>query len=391
MLYKFNLFLFLLGFLIFNMINFVFGTNLISSFEYRIFQVFLALYTFVYYFINNSKKFKVILNDLNFRLYIIFSTIYLSKVFIDVFINDIKVDEDPLIIFLTAFSYIIIIPFSLLSITEVNNKIVKEMYISISILFIIRIILEPIVISNSFQRHSAFDSLGVQSLGFYASILFVWSIICFISSDKKFYYKLFDLLISYLSLYFLSISGTRSTFFAAILIIIVYILTKLSQIKTKNVFLIIILIITFIVLYNYYAQWVSVILYRFERGLTTGNLTGRGAIFPIALDMFSDSPLIGSHHIVPPNGPWFHNYLLDAFVTTGVIGGVLFLLLNIRILKKSFKFMLNRYDQISLFFSVCFILSIMYGMFIGNLFSTPFYWGFVAILIILSKKSVLKL
>lgn len=52
-----------------------------------------------------------------------------------------------------------------------------------------------------------------------------------------------------------------------------------------------------------------------------------------AIEMFKESPIIVNHYVLK-NCVCFHNSILDAFITTGIIGGSIYLVFILTLIKK---------------------------------------------------------
>lgn len=383
---KLNLYNFLAGFLTINVINLLaIGGIRIGSYEYRLFSVALSVIVFIIFFFSHLGLLKKIWRSLTFKLYLVFAVMYLLRLFIDRFFYGIKLPESSGagLEMMISVSYILIIPMSLISIVTIDNKkFLNYFFYIFSGLFFINAMYSPTVFGVIEQRMSTLENIGTQTLGIFSSILFVWSILKFFEPSKK-SFKILLIPVAIVSFFYLAISATRSVFAGSLLIIILFMFLNRKNLLTKNIVTVILFAILLLSTMPIWESWFNLTYIRFQYGFETGS-TGRQNIWPVAIEMFLDSPVFGNYHVIP-NKAYFHNYFLDALVSTGILGGLLFTFLNFRALKICFKWLKLTSDNANRFYSIMFLLVFTFGMFSSNLYSTPFYWGILIIVISLSE------
>lgn len=389
MIKKLNLLLYIIGFLFMNVINLLSGSRgLISSYNYRILSSLISLLVLILVFHRQKRDLKVLIKDPLFISYLIFSILYLSRRFYDLYIAQVSWPgfESPLIEMIISIVFIFIMPLSLISILRINlTHFSKYFYWIFSSLFLLNAIFNTTHFGIVAERSSSLESLGVQSLGFYAALLFILSIILFLKSTSSFnLYKSFYLIGSFVSLFYLAMAGTRSVTLGVIVIVLTYLIVNIKQYLTKQIFSLFTLVILIYLSLPYWGSWFDILILRFERGFSSGT-TGRQNYWPKAIDMFISSPLLGNYHIIPNQG-YFHNYLLDAFVSTGILGGILFTILNFKAIKVSIKWMNSKYSFEYQFISSFYILSFIFGMFSGSIYLSAFYWGSLMLVLLFNRK-----
>ena len=356
----------------------------IGSYQYRIFSVTLSVIVCIFIFIRNSGTMKKVWRSLTFKLYLIFAFLYLLRLFIDRFFLGIKLPESSGagLEMIISVSYILIIPISLTSIVKIDSKKFLTFFFYIfSGLFIINALYNPTIFGFVEQRMSTLENIGAQTMGIYSSILFVWSILKFFEAHNK-TFKIFVIPIIFISLFYLALSGTRSVFAGSLLITLIFLFLNWEILLTKNIVVgfLFIIILTFTM--PIWEPWLNLTFGRLQYGFEAGS-TGRQNIWPIAIDMFLNSPILGNYHVIP-NRAYFHNFFLDAFVSTGFFGGALFTILNYKVLKISLSWLRLSSSNENRFYSIIFMLVLTFGMFSGNLYSTPLYWGILIIVISIS-------
>lgn len=385
-LYKLNFYNILIGFLILTVINELIGSIIIENVLYRSLTVFLSIFVLVIAFFNKQLKF---LRGSLFFLYLIFVFFYLLKIFIDLFIHNVRLDPfgDLNVFYLSVISYTLIYPLSIATFSNLETeKLQKYFYFIYALPFVIYIVF--ISITSTFgiieDRESPFESMGLNTISMYAAIIAAWSFLILIDRRKGLTIKLFSGFILFAVFYFLAVAATRSAFVAISAVIIVYLIVNFKHLTSFKYLLNLIIIFILILLSApYWLDWFELVLTRFSYGIETGS-TGRDHIYPKAFEMFLENPFTGGYFVLPHEA-YFHNSFLDAFVSTGFFGGIIFLILNFKVLKVSFSFL--KVDSKNKFFSVGFIISLVLSLFTSNLFSNFIYWSFLICIIVLYEKN----
>lgn len=383
---RINVFLYLVGFLFFNVATLFIKSDLFTSFNYRVFSSFISVCVIIVLLFKYNKIFFYILKDKTFFLYLVFASFYLIRRFVDLYILNVKWEgfESNGIEMLISILYIIIMPISLICIINIKlNTFFKYFSFIFSILIILNYLFTEIEVKYYTQRISTLSNLGVQTLGFYASFLSIIGILQFFKVNNRLIFRLFWSSIVLISFYFVGLSGTRSVFAGIVIIIGFYFIVNKSFFKNNPKVVLSFVVVFFLFTIYLLSDWLSLLFYRFDSALESRS-TGRQEFWPIALEMFFNSPLIGNYHIIPNKG-YFHNFFLDAFVSTGIIGGTIFLILNIKLIKISIRYLkINRGIERQILSSF-FLLTLIMGMFSGNLYSSMFYWGASLMLISLNR------
>ena len=113
----------------------------------------------------------------------------------------------------------------------------------------------------------------------------------------------------------------------------------------------------------------------FFGGESLANQTsGRDILYKEAMDYFSMSPVWGYSYLIPGK-IYVHNILIEQFMALGIVGGCVFLVINILALRKAWDIIKNNPD-----FSLIPILYIQYlifGCFSSTIINLPQYWLFL--------------
>ena len=120
----------------------------------------------------------------------------------------------------------------------------------------------------------------------------------------------------------------------------------------------------------------SGIVSRLISAIESGETSGRDKIYSNAISQFAESPIFGSFYLIesgPGKGGYPHNFFLEAFMTTGIIGGIPFLMMVIVTLIKSFK--LIKYKHPAGWIVLLFVQMLVYGLFSSSLYSSQDFWA----------------
>lgn len=104
------------------------------------------------------------------------------------------------------------------------------------------------------------------------------------------------------------------------------------------------------------------------------NASGRGAFFKEGVQIFMDNPLLGRSMLLMGDlrGGYVHNMIIEVFMAIGLMGGVLFLIINFRIFQHVY-FLLKRNSKYS-FFALIFIQYFIFLQFSRSISLLPAYW-----------------
>jgi O-antigen ligase len=116
--------------------------------------------------------------------------------------------------------------------------------------------------------------------------------------------------------------------------------------------------------------------------LELGTDNAREKLLKKGFDAFIDNPFFGKSMLFDKGlfkGSYPHNLIIEAFMATGLLGGLFFLFYIIKCFKISIKLIINN-SQIS-WISLFFFQFLIFAMFSGNLFKSYLFW-YSSILII---------
>jgi hypothetical protein len=321
-----------------------------------------------------------------FKLFIFFWIIYSFRIFYDLIYSEIIFDSQKSIFeyFQYAFGVVLIPSVAVMFLDSKKidfDFVLKWIY---RILFVVLFFALFTRGNNVSGRSTDGLEIGILSFGQYGTSLCLLSFYLFNRNKYNFISNLYIIgfLIGFISIF---ISASKSPFVALLIVTIIFSSFKFGRYK-----LLVISSFLSILFYNFFfdimfflnhyfqSTFLQRLLYFFELG--TDN--AREKLLKKGFDAFIDNPFFGKSMLFDKGifkGTYPHNLIIEAFMATGLFGGLFFLFYIIKCLKISIKLIINnsQISWISLFFFQFFI----FGMFSGNLFKSNLFW-YSSILII---------
>lgn len=133
---------------------------------------------------------------------------------------------------------------------------------------------------------------------------------------------------------------------------------------------------------------------RLSRMIVEGETSGRTLIYKNVLGIIEGAPFFGSSYVLPSGvgaGSYPHNFILEVFMTTGLVGGIPFTVLLVISIFKCYK--LLKIQHPSSWIVLIYLQVVGYGMFSTSLYSSQDFWSllfFVLSITILSKSTTPK-
>lgn len=364
----------------------------ISTINYRILTAILSLLSIlVCLLISNTKLYFNKINKFIF-LYYIFAFFYLIKIIIDtIFIgNYSQVFDGSAVLFLvTTATFIILQPTSILFL---NKKLLLQISKNLPYIFAVPFVLN-VILNIGFnhvttvERESIFIGIGPNNLGFLSSMLLSYYLLQVTDNKLDVRNKIIGCIISFFAFFIMSTTATKSGFLSTAIILGIFLYIKKKNFLTIK-FYIYSTIFIFFLFYtsSLWYPWVDLLIWRFEYTMDKGD-SGRLYLWTNALQMFLSSPIFGNSFVIPSGG-FFHNFFLDALVTTGFLGGIIFIIMNI----VAFRISINalKHDLLYSFIPIAYMTIFITGMFSSNLFSNWLYWIFLLLVLKLNHGSNFK-
>ncbi len=320
------------------------------------------------------------LYDLQWRekLFLFVASVYFINIFIDVFWQKYPVGiGDP--IDLLAFSLSILIALSFrYDRAFCSNSSFYFFILTLSLGLVIAFFLAkeaPLPLIGRYNANSTVNAINYGQMGSALSLISVYGYI-----NKSFKYsKLIYPLLFLLGLISILKAGSRSPIVVIAVVCVFYFFAKSGFVRGLLItgFSILVLWLSIGYLIQLSDAVGSGIVTRILAAIDGGDTSGRDMIYANAISIIKDSPILGSFYLVPSGlakGYYPHNFFLEAFMATGLLGGLPFVAMIILALIKSFKLLRQRH--VSGWIVLLFLQMIVYGMFSSSLYSSQDFWAF---------------
>lgn len=232
----------------------------------------------------------------------------------------------------------------------------------------------PLPLINRFDANSTVNTINYGQMGCAMSIVAFYGLI-----NKPFKYsRVIYPLLFLLGIISIMKAGSRSPVVVLLAVIVFYYFAVSGLLKGIVLigFSAILLFFSIDLLIELSEAVGSGIVERLLSAIETGETSGRDAIYANAIDLFQKSPVFGDFYLISTGigkGGYPHNFFIEAFMTTGLIGGIPFVIMIIICSVKSFKFLKMRHE--SSWVILLFMQILVYGMFSSSLFSSQDFWA----------------
>ncbi|MGJ8716015.1 MAG: O-antigen ligase family protein [Maribacter stanieri] len=232
----------------------------------------------------------------------------------------------------------------------------------------------PPPLVGRFDANSTVNSINYGQMGCSLSIISLYGLLNYPFKFSKIIYPALFLLgvISIMK------AGSRSPVVVLSLVIIFYFFAKSGFVKgfilVSSSAIVLFFSIDFLIELSEAIG--SGIVTRLLSAVETGETSGRDLIYANAIKHFMDSPFFGNYYLIPSgvgDGGYPHNFFIEAFMTTGVFGGIPFVVMVIIALIKSFTILKIRHK--SGWIVLLFVQIMVYGMFSSSLYSSQDFWA----------------
>ncbi len=232
----------------------------------------------------------------------------------------------------------------------------------------------PLPLLGRYDANSTVNTINYGQMGCALSIVALYGFVNKLFRYSKIIYPLMFLL----GLVSIMKAGSRSPVVVLLVVVIFYFLARSGFVKGLMLMGLATIVLWFSLgfLVELSDAVGSGIVERLISAVETGETSGRDKIYANALDHFKDSPIFGEYYLIPSGiakGFYPHNFFLEAFMTTGLIGGIPFVLMVMLALIKSFKILRDRHS--SGWIVLLFLQVLVYGMFSSSLYSSQGFWA----------------
>ncbi len=229
-------------------------------------------------------------------------------------------------------------------------------------------------------RVNANETLDTIGYGHLAVSVVIVAVSMFINSNKK-VTKLVLTFPVLFGVFTTLLAGSRSPLLALLICVIIYII--LMRKWNMLIFSAIALLLLFVFMEqidDYFQDMGVISIERFYNSLfdqksAAEDLTSeRNILYEVGLAKFKENPLLGSGFINfrGVDQPYIHNFILEAFMFTGLIGGIIFIIISVISLINAGR--LIRMDKKYLFLSMLFYQYFVFSMFSRSMVILPFFW-----------------
>lgn len=332
-----------------------------------------------------------------FGLFIIFWTIYLFRLTVDTVLYPDQLSRAPSEYWLWALGVCLIPTLSLVSAETVlvTQKAFKFIWISLGVSALLAISYGSTFVTNLEGMsvdtgRSALESLNPISMGHLGASLVIisgWHWISAVHPNK--FNNLASITSVVLGSYLLIIAASRGPFIALAIVITAFLFTlKLKRLKGLSAVAILALLLLVIVAIQSFDFDDVALLIRIANISSSEDLSvlGRHESFSGAWNQFISNPLTGDFIDERSTGFYPHNMLLEALMSTGLIGGLAFLSFTVIAIWKSYVMVRDR--QSYAWIGLIFIQYCVGSQFSGALYLSDTFWIFSVLAIFATKKKL---
>lgn len=349
----------------------------------------LILFFYIVYFliIQNRGKLNFYAKDITFKISVIFCFAFLFRL-----LNDLYIDNIYHFIYANKFTYIfiyfncILIPLFVLRTLDYSKLDFNKLYIIYTILILFCLIItftdviQGTVMRIGSSRISANSNLDTIAYGHLGISLFLLGFAFYVNSHKL-GTKIISVIIIIFGLFSAGLANSRSPIVSLIACIFFYIINekkfRFLVYFSVSVFLFVVFIDKIDMIFRSFgSSFVERILFTFVNIDKVDVTSNRSGLYSTAIDIISNNPVFGSSFLIQKGsakGFYVHNFVLEAFMSLGLLGGFLYITLIFVTVLNAFK--LSRINKKRyLLISLIFIQYLVYSMFSRSIISLPTFW-----------------
>jgi O-antigen ligase len=240
---------------------------------------------------------------------------------------------------------------------------------------------------TKYDANSIINSIVYGNSSVTLALVSLWGFINFKVKNRRNMVRLLFTITFFIGFVGVLKAGSRSTLLIAAFVIVFYLFAKLGSIKgILSACLLAAAIYMLLPQINLLSERVdSGIFSRVEDTIEEGKTNGRDVLYLEALREIEYSPIFGSYYQLSSQGHSFgypHNYILEAFMTTGFVGGIPFLILLTISLSKCYR--LIKTNHPATWIVIVYLSTFILGMFSTALYNSETFW--ILLFFILSIK-----
>lgn len=241
------------------------------------------------------------------------------------------------------------------------------------------------------DANSSFNTINYGQLGCAMSLVSIYSL----TKTKNIWHKILWVLGVFLGLLSIMKAGSRSPIVVLFVVVLFFLFAKSGFSKGLILSVSLLFFLWFMsdFLIEIADSMGSSLPARILSALESGESSGRDKIYANTLSLINDSLYFGDSYLIPSGigkGGYPHNYILEAFLTCGLFGGIPFLIMLLLSLYKSYNLLRDGHQ--SGWIVVIFVQLCTFGMFSSSLSSSQDFWAlsFFILSIDVSKKNINK-
>jgi O-antigen ligase len=235
-----------------------------------------------------------------------------------------------------------------------------------------------------FDANSTINSIMYGQTGCAMALI---SIFGFVNNKKRLYKALFFATFL-LGLISISKAGSRSPVIVLAVVSIFYFIARVGVVK--SLFIVLAFVTVLLVFINQILALMtsmgSTLATRLTSMVVENDSSGRDGIYANAWSLIKEYPLFGSFYLLQNGvgaGGYPHNFLLEIFMATGIVGGIPFVILLLVSVYRAFKLLKSRHE--SSWIVMLYLQVIVYGMFSTGLYTSQDFWVLLFFMISMHK------
>ena len=322
------------------------------------------------------------------QLFVFVALVYLINMFIDIFMQRYPVGIGS-VRDLVGFGLSILIAFSFRFDSSFYSKksfniFVLTLAAGLCIAFFLAQESPPPLV-NRYDANSTVNTINYGQMGCAMCLVAIFG---FFDKGRQFG-KFFFIIIFCVGALSIMKSGSRSPLVVLLVVGLFYALARLGFLKALIVcmFLIFSFWLSLDFLLELGDSFDSGLAERIISAIEKKETSGRDEIYANTLNIISKSPLFGDYYLVSSGiakGYYPHNFFLEAFMTTGLVGGLPYLLMVFIAVYRSYVFLKENHE--SSWLILLFLQILVYGMFSSSLYSSQDFWALSLFVLSIPRK-----
>lgn len=360
---------------------------------YRLFVLVVSFFLLTYLLIR-----KRITYNIQLVFFAVFWILYSIRIIYDLLIIQVPIYSDNSRYFYLQYTFgVILIPtITTILLNKNYNLDYKKIYNVVFLLLFFTLLITVYKRMSNIEiidRSSKILNIGIIEFGHYGCTLILLAIYGLIKNRLNILTVLFYLVAIILGFSAMIISASKGPLISLLVSLFLFLFLSFNFKKYIIIVFILLLILYFFGFYfiDVFSEFFdSNFLVRILQSIDSGGDEARDLLRSAAIEEFINNPIFGNSMFIQKSGlegSYPHNLFVEAFMATGIIGGLFFVILIVLIFLKSFEVIKNNLP--SSWIALIFFQYILFGMFSSNLYSLDLFW--ISMAIVLGTKSNIKI